>query len=512
MATIKAYNSQLTDFIMLLSYRKGNIRCKWISKHMNVVIIVPSLYRANYWSDTADLVLNASNLYGGVDKLKKGHVGLAVLVNKYDGVDLPGDACRLLVIDGFPDVRKKIDKVKQSILMGSQFIVNQVIQRIEQGMGRGVRSNDDYCVVFLIGKDLTSTLYSQGATNKMSPGTKAQIQLSDQVSAQVHGKTLKELTEVIKYCLSRKEEWVKASKGVLVSLKYSEDNNIDQATVALRAAYDSASKNDVLKATTILNELVNKVTNKTEEGYYKQLLAEYTNIHDKSEAQKIQMSAANDNRRVLKPIAGIQYHKISGSVYDQAVSCKNFLVGRYVDPNKLIIEVNGIVEALQFKDGTANIFEEALKNIADYIGFVSQRPEQEYKKGPDVLWNIGELKYLVIECKNEATATTINKDYCNQLNGSCNWFEAKYDDTCSYTPIMVHPSSVFEYAASPKSTIRIITKENLNVLCVSIKEFIKSIAANNELENVGAIRNKLISYKLRSIDIVENYSVPHKLK
>jgi len=486
--------------------------CKWLSKYKNVVIIVPSSYRAKYWSDVADLVLNASNLYEGVDKLKKGKVGLAVLVNKYDGIDLPGDACRLLIIDGFPDVRKIIDKVKQGILMGSKLIVNQIIQRIEQGMGRGVRSNDDYCVVLLMGRDLTSNLYSQGAAERMSPATKAQLDLSDQVSAQINGKPLNEFTEVIKYCLSRKEEWVKASRGVLATLKYSGESNIDQATMVLRKAYDSASKNDFIKATSILNELVNEVTNTTEKGYYKQLLAEYTNTFDKSEAQKIQMSAANDNRRVLKPIAGIQYHKISGSVYDQAVSCKNYLVEKYDDPNKLIIEVNGIIEALEFKDGTANIFEEALKNIANFIGFASQRPEQEYKKGPDILWKIGELKYLVIECKNEATSTTINKDYCNQLNGSCNWFETKYDDTCSYVPIMVHPSNIFEYAASPKATIRIIAKQNLKCLCVAIKEFIKALAASNEIADIGAIRNKLIFYKLRSIDIVENYTIPHKVK
>lgn len=42
------------------------------------------------------------------------HVGLVVLVNKYDGIDLPNDACRIPVIDGLPDVRRKIDIIRQS--------------------------------------------------------------------------------------------------------------------------------------------------------------------------------------------------------------------------------------------------------------------------------------------------------------------------------------------------------------------------------------------------------------
>ncbi len=86
------------------------------------------------------------------------------------------------------------------------------------------------------------------------------------------------------------------------------------------------------------------------------------------------------DRSTLKPIAGIQYHKIGGHAFDQAVSCSKYLTQRYQDPNKLMIEVNGILCDLRFKEGTADIFEEAMKNIVKYLGFESQRPEQEYKK------------------------------------------------------------------------------------------------------------------------------------
>jgi hypothetical protein len=484
----------------------------YISRYMNVVVIVPSTYRANYWSDCSNLTLNTNNLYEGIEKLKRGHVGLAVLVNRYDGIDLPGDACRLLIIDSFPDVRRKIDKVKQGILMGSTRQSNQTIQRIEQGMGRGVRSNDDYCIVFLIGRDLTSQLYSQGAINKLSPATKAQLELSDQVSEQIKGKPISQITETINYCLSRNEQWVTASKGALASLKYSERNNLDNVTISFRKAYDSASNNNPVNAAKILEGLVNEVSNPKERGFIKQVFAEYTNLYDKAEAQKIQLSAVNDNRRILKPIDGIQYHKIAGDAFDQAASCSDYIKKKHDDPNKLIIQVNGIIEDLQFKENSSNLFEEALKNIARYLGFGSQRPEQEYKKGPDVLWQIGGQKYFVIEAKNEAVATTISKDYCNQLNGSCNWFEEKYDNTCSYIPILAHPSNVFEYAASPESTTRIMTKEKLQEFCSSVRDFIKSISAGNELGNHVAIREKLIVYKLRAIDLEEQYTLKYKVR
>ncbi len=486
--------------------------CKFIAEYMNVVVIVPSTYRAAFWKDAAALTLHAGNLYEGVDKLKSGHVGLAVLINKYDGVDLPKDACRLLVIDGFPDVRSKIDKIRQGILMGSQTQMSQIVQRIEQGMGRGVRSNDDYCVVFLVGRDLTSHLYSKGAIDKLSPGTRAQLQLSDQVSEQIKGKPISELTETMNYCLSRNEQWVTASKGVLASLKYPKQGNLDNSTITMRAAYDAALQNNPVKAAQGLETLANNIADKKEKGYIKQLLAEYTNMFDKASAQKIQMSAASDNKRVLKPIDGIQYHKMAGDILNQAVACSNFLSAQHQDPNKLVVEVNGILDELQFKEGTSHIFEEAMKRVCRYLGFAGQRPEQEYKKGPDVLWRIGANQYLVIECKNEATTSTISKSYCNQLNGSCNWFEEKYGNECLYTPLMIHPSNVFEYTASPEASTRIINQEKLEQFCKSVQGFITAVASTNQLANTAEIQSKLIAYKLRASDVVDTYTVPYKIK
>ena len=485
---------------------------KYLSQYMNVVVIVPSAYRAKYWGDVANLVLNTENLYEGVEKLKEGKVGLTILINRYDGVDLPGDACRVLIIDGVPDVRKQIDKVKQSILLGSSRLENHNIQRIEQGMGRGVRSNDDHCVVLLMGRKLTEQLHTQGAIEKLSAGTRAQLQLSEQVAEQIQGQSIEKFSDVIKYCLNSTQDWLAVSKGALASLKYSDKGNLDSVTFALRKAYDFASTNNPQRASQLINNEVNTLTDKKERGYIKQLLAEYINLSDEVEAQKVQLSGVNDNRRILKPIEGIQYHKLSGQTADQAIACSNYLSENFQDPNKLLIKVKGILSDLAFKQNSANSFEDAMKVITKYIGMESQRPEQEYSKGPDVLWKISDSNYLVIECKNEAYVDTICKAYCNQLNGSCNWFVNKYGVAATYTAIMVHPSTQFEYASSPNVKIRIMTKEKLAELCTAINSFITAIASNNQLSNQVAIREKLVQYKLRSGDIVDQYTEMFRVK
>ena len=484
--------------------------CKSISQIVNVVVIVPSEERSKYWKPEANLILNKNNLYTGVARLKKEKVGLTVLVNRYDGIDLPKDACRFLVIDGLPVAKRLIDKVEQVILMGSSRKTVQLVQKIEQGMGRGVRSSDDYCVVFLMGRNLTSQL-AGGAMDKFSPGTKAQIELSENISEQIQGGDISQIRETIMYCLHRNEEWVSASKGVLASLSYETSSKPDLITIAQRKAYDFAYINNYTRATDELTKVVNKVGDKPLKSYLKQCLAEYINLYDKKEAQKTLMSAAADNSTITKPIAGISYHKLESKAMDQARTCKNYLQEKFDDPNKIVIEINGLLETLIFKPETANIFEESLKRIAKYIGFNSQRPEAEYGRGPDVLWELGELSYFVIECKNGAIVNTICKGYCDQLTGSSEWFINNYDSTCRYTPILIHPSITFEFDASPKAGVRIINEEKLELLRENIRQFINSLCSENKINDDKSIRERLLYYKLTNDKFCETYTSSFKI-
>lgn len=161
-----------------------------LSKKYNTVVLVPSDKWAKQWSEYADVIANADSVEEVVDRLKSGtHVGLVVLANKYDGIDLPHDACRVLVIDGLPENFSPGDRL-HSTLRGSEIGVDdRQIQRIEQGMGRGVRSNEDYCVIFLIGPKISQLTADPRTLSRFSPATRNQLETSREVSF-VHGKGL----------------------------------------------------------------------------------------------------------------------------------------------------------------------------------------------------------------------------------------------------------------------------------------------------------------------------------
>lgn len=487
--------------------------CHDISKTHNVVVIVPSKFRADYWSDISSLTMDKDTIYDGVARLKSEHVGLAVLINRYDGIDLPESACRLLVIDGLPNSRSKIDKIRQNELSGSSYQFNEAIHTIEQGMGRGVRSNDDYCVVFLMGKDLTSRIYIGGASELFSPATKAQLDLSEQIGYQLQEKGVDELKTAINYCLNRDPEWIRTSRGVLASLSYEGSNKTDSVNVALREAYDLDRQTQPRDSVIRLQQEINLVDCPILKAILKQVMAEYVNKYDPVEAQRLQLSAVSKNPRLVKPMGGISYKPLVTTNNSQAVLCSEYLAHKYTDGNKLIIDVEGILSNLLFIKDSSNRFEKAIDDLAPILGFKGQRPENDYKKGPDNLWDLGGLQFLVIECKNEVTSGGfINKHDCNQLNGSEIWFSNAYSNGATSTPIMVHPSTCFEYACSPNNKVRIMNEELLGYFVNNIRVFVKTIANDKKFIDVRTVEQNLAHYKLTSRDIVSTYTTTYSVK
>ena len=476
----KVIDEEIRDFV------------KECSRNFNVVVITPSDKRAAFWKDVADRFLNKDNLHQGVEQLKKSHVGLVILSNKYDGIDLPYDACRLLVLDGLPEVRRYIDRYEQSVLNDGDEILSRQMQRIEQGMGRGVRANDDYCVVMIMGSKLTQALFSTGAAGKFSPATAAQMNVSNNLAKQIRGKPLSEMHSVVSLCLKRHPDWVKASKQALVNVTYDGAGKISEMAVVQRKAFGLAQVNQFRQAADAIQAMANAETNPKLQGWYKQQLAENIHRFDKPQAQEILLSAAIANHCLTKPLGGITYTKLGVSTISQALRAETFLATKFTNVNEIVIWLHGIIDDLHFYEDDADRFEKAMALLGLAFGFETQRPEGELGKGPDDLWGLGGLRFLVIECKNGATTSTIAKKDADQLAGAMNWFRGAYDQSCQAVPILVHPALVFHDAASPMPDVRIIDEECLTKMRAEILSYANAIGALKTMPKADQIQSFLV--------------------
>ena len=477
------------------------------SKTYNVVVIVPSNYRADFWKDVTQLTLTAKNLEDGVNKLKKGHVGLAVIINKYDGIDLPYNACRVLILDGLPNARRAIDKIEQGVILhGTSLAVGRSVQQIEQGMGRGVRANDDFCVVLLMGSSLTGHLFINNGIDRLTPATKAQFDLSESVGNQIRNKGIKEISSAMDYCLTRNPEWIKAAKSALVRVTYATASPDFQIAIARRSAFNTAQLGDQQQAVQIIQDEVNKTTEPAVKGWLMAELAEYEHSVNPVDAQQILKSAVQLNNQLIHPLDGIDYARLPSVARDQAVASLIYIRQQFKKQNDFIIAANDIADRLAFRPDSYRSFEQAMKEVACILGFEAQSPEADWGAGPDVLWATGSLNYFVIECKNEATTDTVNKKDCNQLAGSMNWFAAKYDKTCNAVPLLVHPASLFEHAATPPTNARIMTSEKLSLFQQAFKNYCVAVARLVNFGQPKDLTGLLSTYSLLANQLLKKYT------
>jgi hypothetical protein len=479
-----------------------------LAEKVNVVVIVPSESAAETWKNAADQVLIADAVVQGIDKLRTGHVGLTVLVNRYDGIDLPGNACRVLAIVGLPEVSSYIDLVDSEVLSGTAVNLRRQIERIEQGMGRGVRSNDDYCVVLLLGPKLTGRVRSPDGLAMLTPATRAQLDLSRKIAKKLSTPSIEDIKSVILQCLNRDSDWIKVSKKILVSLKADEELRLDPGKLAIRAAFDRARANQSKQAVAILDKAIDD----TAEGQVKAWLlsrkAAFQHAIDADGAQKTLVAAHAMEPSVTKPMHGATYKKLSPATGQQAATLIANHHARFIDSTAMKLFADELCSDLQFCPDTSDKFEAAINDLAWFLGIRAQRPEKEYKEGPDNLWALPNGSFLVIECKNGVTSTSgISKKDAGQLGQSVAWFEGRYPASAS-VPIIVHRERILGQGASLVTGMRVIDPVGLEKLRNNLRAFAKQLANPDVAASASEVAKRLGQFEFNADAFVNAFSAP----
>lgn len=478
-----------------------------IATRHNVVVLVPSWRKANEWNADRK-VSTAGDISTAVDDLRAGHVGLVVIVGRYDGIDLPEDACRLLIIDGLPYAYHGFERREAAALRDSEAMVTRQLQRLEQGMGRGVRSREDRCAVLLMDPRLTQMVARADVADRLSPATRQQLLLSRQVAQGLDGADIDALRSVIEQVIDGDPDFRKASRQALFGVTY-EPARLSPEASHLRQAYNAAVVGRFQQAAAHADEAVKAAWNRGDArlaGWLGEALATYLQFVDPLRAQGALNTAVERCPTVLRPIAGIEYKKVSAGAA-QGAEAARFLSGRYGTGAEMVLGFEAVLNDLVWDNDRTDDTEAALSELASHLGIVSQRPERDYGIGCDVLWVLSPTKYAVIEAKSGATGDYIWKKDINQLAGSVNWAQGQYGPGSTVVPVMMHHTNLVERSGTPPADARVLMPQKLDDLKGAVRDLARALSQNDSYQDAATVTAQIQRCQLNAGNFFNRFSV-----
>lgn len=456
-------------------------------RRYGVVALATAFSKVKDWRAYGAEVADKDSVGDVIDALRKGdYEKTVVLVNRYDGIDLPDDTCRVLIFDGKPYSESLVDLYEEACRPDSVATLMRTVRTVEQGMGRSVRGEKDYSVVVIIGADLTRLVRDKGSRTFLSPQMSRQIEIGLEIAEMAKkdiesGDTPRDaFNSLIRQCLRRDEGWKAfyveqmarvnpSGANEQVLRMYETELTAEQAYLA--GDYPSATK--VLQ--TILDE---GSCHKQDKGWYLQEIARYQYRGDRSESRRLQIAAHKSNRLLLKPAEGVTVAKLT-IVSQGRIERIAAWVGDFDSYEQLDIAVSEILGRLAF-GVKAERFELALDEISRAIGFAGERPDKEWKEGPDNLWALDDSQYILWECKDEVeiNRAEINKREAEQMNRSCVWFLKHYPGMRAKY-IIIHPTHTVASAASFIYDVEAMREAELKRFVKRLRDFFKSFESLN---------------------------------
>jgi len=137
---------------------------------------------------------------------------IAVVANRYDGIDLVDDECRLLLVKGLPRGANLQERFLVSRIGANLLLDDRILTRVVQGFGRCTRSPNDYAAVIVLGEDLQRYLLTAERRRFFHPEIQAELDFGLEQSRDTSAEVME---ENLRHFLEQDDEWQEADDAII---------------------------------------------------------------------------------------------------------------------------------------------------------------------------------------------------------------------------------------------------------------------------------------------------------
>ena len=148
---------------------------------------------------------------------------VAIVANRYDGIDFPGDDCRLLFIEGLPRATNLQERFLMA-RMGANLLFNERVQtRVLQAVGRCTRGLNDFSAVVVTGDELPEYLADRNRRAYLHPELQAELEFGTEQSKEIDADTLIENLGIF---LDHGKDWEDVNQEILGKARCSTETRL----------------------------------------------------------------------------------------------------------------------------------------------------------------------------------------------------------------------------------------------------------------------------------------------
>lgn len=411
-----------------LSMQRGEVEqfCKQIVDEAGrALILVPSDPRAEKYKSLFDdrNVYSASDIEESKDDFVNDDSAVAVLANRYDGIDLSGDECRLLIIEGLPKTGNLQETYFMSRMAASIVLNDRIRTRVIQAVGRCTRSATDFAAVCILGNDFADWLVLDEKRSLFHPELQGELKFGSEQSSNL---TAEEFIENFSIFLEHGEEWNEVDSDILEHRDESKQVSIPGqdklfSTSAKEVDFQYALWNENYEHCVTLAQEIASILSGDElkgfRGFWNYLGASACEMAAIQLCGRQFTSKAVDlYKRAAQCLPALSWLRIlaakldaEGDLYiddtDEHLESNIermevlFDSRSYSTPSRFEKDAKAIMEGLE-SDNDSDAFEEALRQLGELLGFHAGNSAGHAT--PDPWWISNDSLCLVTEAKNDS--------------------------------------------------------------------------------------------------------------
>lgn len=485
------------------SLKKADVAqmCASFATKANVVVLTSSEKQAHHWCAAGAVFKSGDDVAKAVEQLRHTKKGkFYVFAQRFDGVDLPDDACRILVIDGIPSGERLCDIIDAERQKNSPGYNVRVVNRFEQALGRAVRSSADYAAILLVGRDLASFVGRRDVKELLEGHTREQIELGIDLANQLKDGAgtngLGAIHDAIEALLSRDEDWKKSHRERVAAVVRQPRAGVDltqaeKAALAERQAWGAAKSRNHQGAVAALQAVINAGDlHPLQRAELVVRKASFMHHFDPGTAAAGYRSAFELNSLLPRP--GQLPDKSYSRIGKQAALVRDY-IQNYTSVNAAISRLEEIRAKLSYA-ALADVVEEGLHELGQALGAGSSRPEKETGRGPDNLWIFEDIG-LCIEAKSEKSAPIFKSD-AEQLLLAVQWCGSKTDvPKEAIVPVFATNSLKADRSEDVSFGPRALTEKVAMELVDGLRDLINGVSFDGPLFNDASQVQRLLAEK-----------------